>query len=398
MSETGGGNASRSLPHQPRPPRPRLLIVGPLPPPIGGVETFTQAILETQALADFDVLHCDTTKGRPKSTQGRFDLGNFLWAARHFVRMQRALDRHRPDIVYLPIAGNWAAVLRDFTLGWLARRSGARVVGHQHAGDVPRILERRGMTGRVVRAGFGQFDRLLVLGEKWRRLFVDWGATSPIDVCPSTYRREILERATGFQRDHRRQGPLRVLYVGQIGRRKGAHDLLAAAAELKVKGRAIDLHLVGPAQLEGELEAARELADRLSLGGGVHFHGTLEGEALLERYRQSDVFALPSYNEGIPAVLYEAGAFELPVVTTPVGGIPDLIRNERNGLLVEPGRGDQLVAALERLASDSELAGRIARQLRQDVLDYHPDKIGERLARSLRETLVAGAPARGARR
>ena len=49
------------------------MIVGPLPPPIGGVETFTQAILESPSLASFDVTQCDTTKQRPKSTQGRFD-------------------------------------------------------------------------------------------------------------------------------------------------------------------------------------------------------------------------------------------------------------------------------------------------------------------------------------
>ncbi len=63
--------------------RPRLLVVGPLPPPIGGVETVTQAILESGAFRAFQIAHCDTTKGRPKQTQGRFDLENMLWALRH---------------------------------------------------------------------------------------------------------------------------------------------------------------------------------------------------------------------------------------------------------------------------------------------------------------------------
>src|SRR5262245_34973891 len=96
--------------------KPRLLILGPLPPPIGGVETVTQAILESDAFREFDVAHADTTKGRPKQTQGRFDLGNFVWAARHIARVMEAVRRHRPDIVYMPVAGTWSGFLRDMAL------------------------------------------------------------------------------------------------------------------------------------------------------------------------------------------------------------------------------------------------------------------------------------------
>ena len=82
--------------------RPRLLVVGPLPPPVGGVETVTGAVLESFCFADFDVAHCDLTKGRPKSTQGKFDLGNLRWALIHFGRMRRSLREFRPDVVYMP--------------------------------------------------------------------------------------------------------------------------------------------------------------------------------------------------------------------------------------------------------------------------------------------------------
>jgi hypothetical protein len=120
------------------------MIVGPLPPPIGGVETVTQAILESGAFAAFDVHHCDTTKGRAKSTQGRFDLGNVVWAARHFIRLQRSLASFHPDVVYIPIAGTWSGVLRDLALGWIAKHSGAKVIGHQHDGDIERARAPRG--------------------------------------------------------------------------------------------------------------------------------------------------------------------------------------------------------------------------------------------------------------
>ncbi len=99
---------------------------------------------------------------------------------------------------------------------------------------------------------------------------------------------------------------------------------------------------------------------------------------------------LPSYTEGLPAVLYEAGAFQLPVITTPVGSIPDFIEPERNGLLVPPGDVEALADALARVARDPELRRRLGTQLAADVASYHPDRIAARVADAVRAVL-AGA-------
>jgi glycosyltransferase involved in cell wall biosynthesis len=374
--------------------RPRLLVVGPLPPPIGGVETFTQAILESNAFTEFEVAHCDTTKGRPKETQGRFDLGNAVWALRHFARLELAVARFHPDVVYIPIAGTWSGVLRDLALGWIAHRSGARVIGHQHAGDIPDVLTRRGRDERIVRAGFAQYHRLLVLGERWRTMLREYGLEQPIDVCPSTYRREVWERGAAARPVPDAGGAFRILYVGQVGRNKGVHDLLDAVRRLADQGVAVTCTLVGPSQLPGETElAAKRVAD-LGLESHVCFTGPLTGEALHRAYEAADVLALPSYKEGIPAVLYEAGAFGLPVVTTPVGAIPDLIRSDENGLLVSPGDVDALTEALRTLARDPGRRARLGGRLRQDVEAYHPDRIGARVADAVRAELALARAAR----
>lgn len=368
--------------------KPRLMIVGPLPPPIGGVETFTQAVLESPVLGALEVAHCDTTKRRAKSSQGRFDALNFAWALAHFVRLLRDAGRFRPDVVLVPVAGTWSGVLRDLALAALARRTGALVLGHQHAGDIRDVLAKGGWAGRVVRAGFSQFDSMLVLGEPWRALFERWGLACPIAICPSTLRREVFEHGASFRRTVRRDGPARVLYVGQVGRRKGVHDLLRAVRRLLDEGLAIELTVVGPSQLEGELEAARALAAELKLDGPVRFTGALTGEALYERFRVHDLFALPSYNEGIPAVLYEAGAFELPVVTTPVGAIESLVRDGENGFLVAPGDVDALADRLRRLAADHDLRARLGARLKRDVDSFHPDRAAEKLVAATRELIA----------
>ncbi len=362
--------------------------MGPLPPPIGGVETFTQAILESPALGAFEVTHCDTTKGRPKSTQGRFDLGNARWALIHLTRLARALARHEPDVVYIPIAGTWSGFLRDAALGWLARRTRARVIGHQHAGDIPQVLARGGLDARLVDGGFAQFHRLLVLGERWRAMFVARGLTNPIEICPSTFRRELFERGRACVRAPR-PGTVRILFLGQVGRRKGVLDLLDATARLLAKGHDVMVTIAGPDQQPGERAAAMRRATERSLGALARIPGAVLGEELYAQLAEHDLFVLPSYNEGIPAVLYEAGAFGLPVVTTPVGAIPDLIRDGQNGLLVTPGDLDALTAAIERLVLDAPLRIRLGEELRKNVLAFHPDRAAERIAGAVRRELEA---------
>lgn len=373
--------------------KPRLLIVGPLPPPIGGVESFTQAILESKeskAFAPFEVAHCDTTKQRPKSTQGRFDPLNFVWAFVHFGRLLRSAARFHPDVIYIPVAGTLSGVLRDLALAALARRTGALVIGHQHDGEVHDVLARGGALGKIVRAGLAQFDAMLVLGEPWRELFSSYGLACPISVCPSTARLEVFERGAAFTRVQRDEPPVRALFVGQVGRRKGVYDLIRAMKRLRDEILSIELSVVGPSEQAGQLEAAGALCKELGIESSVRFTGALTGEALYEQFRSHDLFVLPSYTEGIPVVLFEAGAFELPVVTTPVGAITSLVRDGENGFLVPPGDIGALASSLRRLATDSGLRGRLGTQLKRDLGPFHPDQVTARIAEAVAALIERG--------
>ena len=385
--------------------RPRLLVVGPLPPPIGGVETVTQAILESKAFDGFQVTHCDTTKGRPKQTQGRFDFGNTVWALRHFWRMAVAVARVRPDVVYLPVAGTWSGFLRDAVLAWIGRRSRARVVGHVHGSDFHFVLERGGLNGRLVRGGLAQFDRLLVLGERWKRLVEDYGIRAEVAIVPSTLRREAFERGASFHRPppgndaepappgerpgHARERNVQGLFVGQVGRRKGVFDLLAAIKRVKDMDVPFQLTLVGPAELEGEWEDLLERRRQLGVEDVTEFAGPLQGEPLYDCFRRGEVFVMPSYTEGLPVVLYEAGAFEMPVITTGVGAIPDLVVDGRNGLLVEPGQIEQIVQAIVRVVRNPDERARMGRQLKQDIAAFHPDRVCARIAAEVQQALAS---------
>jgi glycosyltransferase involved in cell wall biosynthesis len=155
------------------------------------------------------------------------------------------------------------------------------------------------------------------------------------------------------------------LNVAGMSRRKGHELLLDALADLRHRGIPFRAVLVGDGEERGRIEAH---AAALGLREPeVHFAGALGQDAVPLEYRNADVFCLPSYAEGVPTVLMEAMASELPVVGTHIMGVPELIEHERSGLLVPPARADALADALARLAQDPELRARLGRAARERV-------------------------------
>jgi glycosyltransferase involved in cell wall biosynthesis len=146
-------------------------------------------------------------------------------------------------------------------------------------------------------------------------------------------------------------GGLRVLNVGRLIPLKGHAELLRAIATLRERGIGARLTLVGDGPDRARLES---LAAELDVAEATTFTGAVGQDEIAELYRAADVFCTPSFAEGVPVVLMEAMAMQIPVVATRIAGIPELVEHEVSGLIVSPGRPDQLAAALEELALDPD--------------------------------------------
>jgi glycosyltransferase involved in cell wall biosynthesis len=157
-------------------------------------------------------------------------------------------------------------------------------------------------------------------------------------------------------------GRLVVGAVGRLSPEKGFDVLLAGVDRLARGGLDVHLLLAGEGDERPRLEAD---VTRLGLGDRVTFAGFLLDPRPL--YEALDVFALSSLREGLPNVVLEALAMEVPVVATRVAGVPRLIPDGDTGLLVEPGSADALADALGRLLTDAPLRARLAKAGRERV-------------------------------
>ncbi len=162
--------------------------------------------------------------------------------------------------------------------------------------------------------------------------------------------------------------PFEILAVGRLAPVKGLHVLIGAVERLVHQNRNVRLRIAGdgPERARLENEAARR-----GIAEHVMFEGWCNPDQLRALYSNADVFALASFAEGIPVVLMEAMAMEIPCVATWITGVPELIRHEIDGLLVPPASEEELARALARLMDDSDLRLRLGKSARQRVLESY---------------------------
>jgi colanic acid/amylovoran biosynthesis glycosyltransferase len=161
---------------------------------------------------------------------------------------------------------------------------------------------------------------------------------------------------------------IEIICVGRMVPAKGHLILLRAFCDLLRCGYNLRLRLIGGGSERREMES---FVNRENLHDSVIFEGSLNHQQTRQKLGQADIFVLASFAEGLPIALMEAMAMEIPCISTFVAGIPELIRDGLDGLLVPPSSEEALAAALKRLISDAELRRTFAAAGRQRVEEFY---------------------------
>jgi colanic acid/amylovoran biosynthesis glycosyltransferase len=194
-----------------------------------------------------------------------------------------------------------------------------------------------------------------------------------------------LEQFTNNAPSESRSANPNILLVGRQVPEKGQAVLLEAVAALVERGHHVNLTLAGDGAARTKLE---HLSKQLGIFARTSFPGAVGQDDICALYSQASVFCLPSFAEGVPCVLMEAMAMGLPVVSTRITGIPELVDDGHNGLLVAPGRVDLLADALERLLADPALRREMGAAARETVMrEFNTETSAAQLYKLFREEL-----------
>jgi glycosyltransferase involved in cell wall biosynthesis len=296
-----------------------------------------------------------------------------LWSRAHQLRdVVRLVHRTAYGAVIVHTAHDARTLARDVPL-LLAIHRAAPCVLEFHGSQPDRVVARRTAFARLSRV-LGRLARgFLVLSQEERTAWCSALPDLPVHVVRNPY------AATMGPRPARRPGPgpVRILFVGRVMRRKGLLDLVEACALLPAD--TYELRVVGAGE---ELAEVRALAgDR---GVDLRLDGFLTGEDLAAAYLAADVFCLPTYwYEGLPTVLLEAMDAGLPIVTTRTRGAADVLVEEVHALFVPPRSPGALAAALRRLVESPALRTRLGEANRRLVAEFRPDLVAAEFSRTV---------------
>jgi glycosyltransferase involved in cell wall biosynthesis len=356
---------------------PRVLWVSTSTTTQGGIATCVRTLSATDLWSSWGVRHVATHRDGGKAAKA---LTFLLGVARFVVEL---LVR-RPDLVHVHMSAAGSFV-RKAALARLAYLLRVPVVLHVHSGRFHLFHDRApAPLRRLIRSTLERAHLVIALGDlmhaRLSAIAPDARLVSlpnPVPIAPVTARADGLSASAPH-----------VVFLGRIWDKKGAFDLIEAWAKA-MAGTATPsgarLTLAG----DGEHERAREAARELGVAGSVTVHEWLSSEDVAALLADADVLALPSENEGQPMVVLEAMSRGLAVVATRVGGIPELVAEGREGLLVEPHEPAALAAALAEVLGDParrrELGDAAARRARAE---FAADAVAARIDALYRDVLA----------
>lgn len=275
----------------------------------------------------------------------------------------------RVDVLHVHLSHGGSVVRKAAPL-LAARLRGVPTVIHAHSYDFAGWMSRLHPVVRAIARWALRADRWVVLGSSHVDSFAPL-LKLPVGRFVVLHNPVVLPPASpvGPEQadDGERPTVVTAVALGRLGVRKGSYDVVAAVAAMTTSSRArLCIVLAGDGEVEEMERTVREagLRDTIEVRGWL---APAERDALMAR---AEVFVLPSYDEGLPMALLESMAHGLAPIVTPVGGIPNVISHDVEGLLVEPGDVSGLAAALTSLVEDDDRRGRLRAAARQRAEDF----------------------------
>jgi|APTNR8051073442_1049403.scaffolds.fasta_scaffold08109_2 glycosyltransferase involved in cell wall biosynthesis len=331
-----------------------LICAGGLRDPGGVTRSMEYLIEASKALPDAPVFTILDPRGR-----GSLLFFPFYFVGAVFTLLWHGIRRNI-DVVHINMAAD-GSTYRKLTLVMFCRVVRLPTILHLHGSRFADFFNGLPTPLQVcVRIGFNRAWRVVVLGDSLRTLLCDRVGVDPgkIEVLPNAV--PVPAHVDVPQRQSH-DGPVRLLFLGRLGTRKGVPDLLEALSRETVQALSWQATLAG----DGEVEAYSARAAALGVAARIDFTGWVGERDVVRLLRTSDVLILPSYNEGLPMAILEAMAYGLAVVTTPVGAIDEVIIDGTNGLLVPAGNPDRLAEAVGRIINDTALRVLLASNARR---------------------------------
>ena len=330
----------------------RVLFICPSLSVKGGISTVVKDYLDSSLSKKYKISQISSHRDGNKFVKLLTALSSMITVWMHMVFI-------KSDIVHIH-GSDVISSLRKYFIFKTIEPFSCKVIYHFHgASFMEQYQTKRSWWTSRINYLFEKSDIVICLSEAWAHQIRKIVPTAEIRVMHNAVKIPLKYNNSA----HKRSNQIDLLFLGLIGERKGIFDLLKVVRRLKENHHPIKLVIGG----NGEIDRLKKEIESLDIGQTVSFLGWVEVEQKVRLFQSSDIYILPSYGEGMPMSILEAMSYGLPVVSTTVGGIPNLVRNGEDGFLVQPGDIDQLTEKVETLIIDRELRMQMGANARQQI-------------------------------
>lgn len=322
-----------------------ILQIGPSLKDKGGMVTVMNKIVTSEITSKYSIIHI------PTYVYGKKFL-LFFSAICHIIFCKII---YRVDLAHIHMA-SYGSFYRKSIIIKLCTILGIKVILHCHGACFEEFYK-KSKNKKYIRNTLNLCKKVIVLSDSWKEFFKDLVDENKIVVM---YNSVVLPEKIERKNTNKE---LTGLFLGRIGKRKGVYDIVKAVKDLKQDGISVKILMAG----DGENEKVRKIIKEEKLDDNITILNWIDNKKKEKYLRDVDFYLLPSYNEGLPMSVLEAMSYSLPVVTTDVGGIPEIITNEKNGILIKPGNIEELKNAILKIINNYEFRNNLSNEAYETI-------------------------------
>lgn len=336
----------------------KVLLIGPDINGNGGMASVLKSYVKMEPK-----FHYEPSNSSKGTLAGLFALLRLVLLLPYYCWVRRV------KIVHIHGASQKSFVRKSFIIK-LVKLLGRKVIFHCHSAEFEDYVEKRGR--HKISKVLLKCDSVVVLSKKWADYFRSTLRLSNVTVINNIV--EPVENRRGKNNDENNR--IGLLFLGAIGNRKGIFDLLEVISTHKDELENNIKLIIGG---NGEVDKLTKLITDEHLENVVQYVGWVVGDDKKRLLNDCDVVILPSYNEGLPIVLLEAMANAKPAISTSVGGIPEIIKNGVNGIIIRPGDKNALYDAIKSFVENRHLITEYGQNAFKMVADFYPETVKSQL-------------------
>lgn len=339
----------------------RILMVGPLPPTVGGITTFMTGIMESNLKHKYQFFSFGTERPTFRLVKEvndytlMFRMGleclikSVASTIFHLLSFPIVLAVDRPNLIHINSSTYWS-FWENVVYILISKLFFKKTLVHIHGGLFEEFYNRSNSLGKfMIKLGLCLSDEVIVLSQNWREFFESFIPKKKVFVLPNFV---DLSKYGSKKEENERENSLNVLFVGGVGAKtKGIYDVFKAIPLVLKEFKNICFVLVACTNVK----KPDFISKRPEIFSHIKFLDYVYDDKKIDVFNDSDIFVLPSYSEGLPITMLEAMACGLPIIATSVGGVPEVIADKENGFLIETGNHEALAEKIIILAKDGKL-------------------------------------------